>query len=85
MDLKFSSKKSLYCDKTLENAISYLLKLGLSILFGDPLITRPKGQLISEWLFGVFNFPKKHAKIWWISALESKNWSNQKDKGTLLC
>ena len=41
MDLKFNSKKSLYCDKTLENTISYLLKLGLSILFGDPLITRP--------------------------------------------
>ena len=41
MDLKFSCKKSLQCDKTRENAISYLLKLGLSILFGDPLITRP--------------------------------------------
>ena len=41
-----------------------------------------KGQLISEWLFGVFN---TNAKIWWISALKSKKWSNQKDKGTLLC
>ena len=27
-----------------------------------------KGQLISEWIF------------WWISALESKNWLNWKDK-----
>ena len=36
MDLKFSSKKSLYCDKTLENAISYLLKLGL---YGNPAIS----------------------------------------------
>ena len=42
-----------------------------------------KGQLISEWLFGGFNFPKSHAKVWWISALESKKWSNQKDRGTL--
>ena len=43
-----------------------------------------KGQLISEWLFDVLNFPKKQHKIWWISALESKKWLNQKDKGTLL-
>ena len=45
-----------------------------------------KGQLISEWLFDVLNIPKKNnAKSWWISALESKKWLNQKDKGTLLC
>ena len=30
-------------------------------------------------------FQKTKAKIWWISALESKKWPNQKDKGTLLC
>ena len=42
---------------------------------------KAKGQLISELLFCVFNFPKKKRCI---SALESKNWSNQKDKGTLL-
>ena len=44
-----------------------------------------KGQLISEWLFDVSNFPKNNVKIWWISALESKKWLNQKDKGALLC
>ena len=39
-----------------------------------------KGQLISEWLLDVLNFQKKtNAKIWWISALESKKCSNQKD------
>ena len=42
-----------------------------------------KGQLISEWPFDVLNCPKNNAKIWWISALESKKWLNQKDKGTL--
>ena len=32
-----------------------------------------KGQLISEWLFGVFNFQKKTKEIFFvISALESK-------------
>ena len=31
-----------------------------------------KGQLISECLFGVIDFPKKQRKIWQISALESK-------------
>ena len=44
-----------------------------------------KGQLISEWLIDAFNFPKKISKIWWISSLESKKWSNQQDKGTLFC
>ena len=42
-----------------------------------------KGQLISECLFDVLHIQKKPAKIWWISALESKKWLNQKDKGTL--
>ena len=41
-----------------------------------------KGQLTSEWLFGVINFPKYQPKI---SALESKEWSNQKGKDTILC
>ena len=36
-------------------------------------LSRFKGQLISERLFGVFNFPQ-------CSALESKKWSNQKGK-----
>ena len=33
-----------------------------------------KGQLISEWLFGVLNVPKNNEKIWWISALESRKY-----------
>ena len=43
-----------------------------------------KGQLLSEWLFDVLNFPKTNAKIWNIYALESKKWLNHKYKGTLL-
>ena len=43
-----------------------------------------KGQLISESLFGVLNFPKKQRKIQQISALETKNWSKQQSKGTFL-
>ena len=39
-----------------------------------------KGQLISECLFGVFNFSKKQRKICQISAPESKKWSNHKLK-----
>ena len=39
-----------------------------------------KGQLISEWLFDVLNFPKNQQKIWQISALEYKKWSNHKIK-----
>ena len=48
-------------------------------------LTESKGQLISEWLFDFLNFPKNQGKIWWISTLESIQWSNQKDKGTTLC
>ena len=43
-----------------------------------------KGQLISECLLGVIDFPKKQRKIWQISALESKKWSNQQSKSTFL-
>ena len=39
-----------------------------------------KGQLISECLFDVLNFPKHRRKIRQISALESKKWSNHKIK-----
>ena len=39
-----------------------------------------KGQLISESVLGVIDFPKKQRKIWQISALESKKWSNQQSK-----
>ena len=41
-----------------------------------------KGQLISECLLGVIDFPKNQRKIWQISALESKKWSNQQSKST---
>ena len=43
-----------------------------------------KGQLISECLFDDLNFPKNQRKIWQISALETKKWSNQQSKGTFL-
>ena len=41
-----------------------------------------EGQLILECLFDILNFPKKQRKIWQISALEYKKWSNQQNKGT---
>ena len=41
-----------------------------------------KGQLISECLFGVLKFPKNQRKIWQISVLENKKWSNQQSRGT---
>ena len=43
-----------------------------------------KGQLISECLFGIFNFPKKQWKIWQISALGTNKCSNQQSKAILL-
>ena len=39
-----------------------------------------KGQLMSECLFDFLNFPKNQQKIWQISALEHKKWSNHKVK-----
>ena len=39
-----------------------------------------KGQIISECLFDVLDFPKNQRKIWQISALVSKKWSNHKIK-----
>ena len=39
-----------------------------------------KGQLISECSFWNFKFSKNPPKIWRISALESKRWSNHKIK-----
>ena len=41
-----------------------------------------EGQLISECLLGVKDFPKKQRNIWQISALKSKKWSNQQGKST---
>ena len=43
-----------------------------------------KGQLISECLFGILNFPKNQRKIWQISAVETKKWLNQQSKATFL-
>ena len=44
-----------------------------------------KGQLISKCLFGVIVWTKKNSEIFSrISALASKERSNQKNKGTLL-
>ena len=42
-----------------------------------------KGQLISEWNFGLQNFPKMQQKIVRISAKKSKKWSNQTNKDIL--
>ena len=39
-----------------------------------------KGQIISECPFEILDFPKIPLKIWQISALESKKWSNHKIK-----
>ena len=43
-----------------------------------------KGQLISECLLGVIDFPKNQRKICQISALESKKGSNEQSKSTFL-
>ena len=43
-------------------------------------ISYSKGQLISECLLGVLDFPKKQRKILQLSALEFKKWSNQQSK-----
>ena len=42
-----------------------------------------KGQLISECLFDFSNFPKKHRKIWQISAQELKRCCNHQNKDNL--
>ena len=51
-----------------------------------PIYFLKVSYLISEWLFGGFNFQKKKTqkRIWWVSALDSKKWSNQKDKGAFI-
>ena len=41
-------------------------------------IKHAKGQIISECFFDFVNFPKKHRKIWQISAQKSKKCSNHK-------
>ena len=44
------------------------------------LVSRAKGQIISECALEILDFPKIPRKIWQISALESKKWSNHKIK-----
>jgi hypothetical protein len=55
----------------MENRGKSLIKIIIRII---------KGQLISECLFDILNFPKNQQKIWQISALEYKKWSNHKIK-----
>ena len=43
-----------------------------------------KCQLISKQNCSVLNFPKMQQNIAMISALATKTWTNQKNKGTLL-
>ena len=43
-----------------------------------------KGQLISECLFDFLNFPKKHRKIWQISAQEHERCWNHQNKDNAL-
>ena len=43
-----------------------------------------KGQLISECLLGVIDFPKNQQEILQISVLESKKWSNHRMKHTII-
>ena len=49
---------------------------------GNFVFSLPKGQLISECLVDVLNFPKNQRKIWQISAPESKKWWNQQNEYT---
>ena len=44
---------------------------------------RTKGQLISEQIYVVLNFPKMQQNITWISALASKMGQIKKSKGML--
>ena len=66
----------------LETIIKFKAKKSLlnSWCFDSHSFSAFKGQLISECLFDVLNFPKNQRKIWQISALESKKWSNHKIK-----
>ena len=53
-------------------------------LIGSQRQSLIKGQLISECILGVIDFPKKQRKFWQISALDSKKWSNQQSESTFL-
>ena len=70
--------------KTMQDINAMQYKMALE---SNRLIIRllPKGQVSSEWNFGAFNFPKNQRKNLKISALTSKEWLNQKNKGILFC
>ena len=55
-----------------------------SVIHRGPDSNSIQGQLISECLFDILNFPKHQWKFWQISTLEYKKWSNQQNKGTFL-
>ena len=57
------------------NEISFLV-----IALTTVTTARAKGQLISDCLLGVMDFPKNQQNILQISALESKKWSINKVK-----
>ena len=54
-------------------------------LHHNEILNALKGQLISEWNFSVYNFPKMQQKIVKNSAQKSKKCSNQTNKDILLC
>ena len=91
--IKIFSFFSFYCileeiDKklkisTIQLSVLYRVSLSKSYLVEFWCVwTSCKGQIISECLLGVENFPNNHRKIWQISAQETKKWSNQQNKGT---
>ena len=76
-------------EKRIEEGIENLglkedLRIWLTPSVPLPKVFYTKGQLISECLSGVIDFPKNQRKIWQISALESKKWSNKQSKSTFL-
>ena len=77
-------KKSLHYPKIGQYytpCISFPCKGHCQDQFNLDIDNNTKGQLISEC---PFDFPKKHRKIWQISALESKKWWNQQNKGSFI-
>ena len=67
-----TSKRHSEINWPLENSKGHIYYLALVIC--------QKSVGISKCLFDILNFPKDQQKIWQISALESKKWSNRKIK-----
>ena len=82
-DSKWNDCADIYVSKTGKRTVSNF-PANLAILSRADLIHFVKGQLNSECLLGVIDFPWNQRKIWQISALESKKWSNQQSKSTFL-